>query len=67
MGVKNGEGLCQEKLPKLYNPVRVSGVVRRKGKHTQAFLMRALQEQAIFPANNYLLVAALPKAAGKQQ
>jgi hypothetical protein len=66
VSVKNVEGLHQQKLPKLYNPVRVCGVVRRQRKHAQAFLMCALLQQAVFPANDELPVAAVLKADGKQ-
>jgi hypothetical protein len=66
VGVKNVEGLHQKKLPKLYNPVRGRGVMCRQRKHAQAFLVCALLQQAVFPTNDELLVAAVPKAGGKQ-
>jgi hypothetical protein len=67
VGVKNPEGLHQQKLPKLHDPVRVCGVVCRQGKYSQAFLMRPRLERAILRTNDPLVVAALLKAAGEQQ
>jgi hypothetical protein len=67
VGVKNPEGLPPQKLAELQDPVRVSGVVARKGEYTEAFLMRPQFKQAAFRTNHQLFVTSLSETACEQQ
>src|SRR3989442_7652659 len=67
MGVENLKGFRVQLLSQPQNPMSVAGIVRGHGEHSKARHASALFERAAVPADDELLVAALPQAAGQQQ